>query len=150
MFAAERSSDGALTVMAINKVTASTLVSLSLAHFTPGPVAQVWTLTSSNTIQRLADVTVSGGSISTTLAAQSITLFVVPVGSRPTFTLTVTKSGDGDGTVTSTPAGIACGTDCSEAYASSMLVSPTPTPISGSVFAGWAEPAPEPAPARSR
>jgi hypothetical protein len=32
------------------------------------------------------------------------------------FTLTVTKSGTGDGIVTSTPAGINCGTDCSDTY----------------------------------
>lgn len=76
-FAAERSSDGALTVMAINKVTTSVLVNLSLANFTPGPTAQVWRLTSTNTIQRLTDATVTGG-MSVTLPAQSITLFVVP------------------------------------------------------------------------
>ena len=31
-------------------------------------------------------------------------------------TLTVTKAGAGTGTVTSSPAGINCGTDCSNAY----------------------------------
>ena len=31
-------------------------------------------------------------------------------------TLTVLKSGTGSGTVTSSPAGINCGSDCSEAY----------------------------------
>ena len=30
------------------------------------------------------------------------------------YTLTVSRAGTGSGTVTSSPAGIACGTDCSE------------------------------------
>ena len=149
-FAAERSSDGALTVMAINKVATSALVNLSLANFTPGPTAQAWTLTSSNTIQRLADVTVSGGAISTTLAAQSITLFVVPPGSSPTtYALTVAKAGTGSGTITSAPAGINCGADCSEPYNSATVVTLTPTAAAGSTFTAGAEPAPALAPARS-
>ncbi|GEM_PF-382678 len=54
-----------------------------------------------------------------------------------TFTLTVTKSGTGTGTVTSSPAGINCGTDCSESYNNSTAVTLTATPASGSTFAGW-------------
>jgi PKD repeat protein len=78
-FAAERASDGALTVMVIAKyLTGSTPVSLQLANFQPGPAAQVWQLTSANTITRLADVAVSGGALSTTVPQQSITLFVIP------------------------------------------------------------------------
>jgi hypothetical protein len=59
-------------------VTSSALVNLSLANFTPGTAAQVWRLSSTNAIQRQADAAVSGGAISATLPAQSITLFVVP------------------------------------------------------------------------
>jgi len=54
-----------------------------------------------------------------------------------TFTLTVTKAGTGSGTVTSSPAGINCGTDCSESYNSGTVVTLTATPASGSMFAGW-------------
>ena len=78
VFAAERTSDGALTVMAINKVASSALVNVSLANFTAGATAQVWRLSSSNAIQRQADVGVTAGTINTTLPPQSITLFVVP------------------------------------------------------------------------
>src|SRR5204862_401115 len=53
----------------------------------------------------------------------------------PTFTLTVAKAGSG--TVTSTPAGISCGTDCSEPYASGTAVTLAATPAVGSVFSGW-------------
>jgi len=54
-----------------------------------------------------------------------------------TFTLTVTRAGSGSGTVASAPAGISCGTDCSEPYASGTAVTLTATPASGSLFTGW-------------
>lgn len=54
-----------------------------------------------------------------------------------TFTLTVTKAGTGSGTVTSSPAGINCGTDCSESYTSGTTVRLTATAASGSIFTGW-------------
>jgi len=54
------------------------------------------------------------------------------------FTLTVNKSGLGNGTVTSSPAGINCGGDCSEAYISGTTVTLTASPNLGSVFLnGW-------------
>jgi hypothetical protein len=54
-----------------------------------------------------------------------------------TFTLTVTKEGTGGGNITSSPAGISCGMDCSEAYAPNTMVTVTAAPDSGSFFAGW-------------
>jgi len=53
------------------------------------------------------------------------------------YTLTVTKAGAGSGTVTSNPAGINCGSDCSEVYDPGTSVTLTPTPDSGSTFTGW-------------
>lgn len=52
-----------------------------------------------------------------------------------TATLTVTRVGNG--TVTSSPAGINCPTDCSEAYATGTIVTLSAIPSSGSVFTGW-------------
>jgi hypothetical protein len=52
-------------------------------------------------------------------------------------TLTVTKAGTGSGTVTSTPAGISCGSDCTENYADGTTVSLTAAAATGSTFAGW-------------
>jgi hypothetical protein len=55
----------------------------------------------------------------------------------PTFTLSVAKAGSGGGTVTSSPAGISCGADCSESYASGTVVTLSAAASAGSTFAGW-------------
>lgn len=52
-------------------------------------------------------------------------------------TLTVQKAGNGTGTVASNPAGIACGTDCTQSYNQGTSVTLTATPAAGSKFAGW-------------
>jgi trimeric autotransporter adhesin len=52
-------------------------------------------------------------------------------------TLTASVNGAGTGTIMSSPAGINCGTDCSELYPHQMQVSLTATPASGSTFSGW-------------
>lgn len=44
---------------------------------------------------------------------------------------------DGAGTVTSTPPGIDCGADCSEAYAIGTAVTLNAAPAAGSSFSGW-------------
>jgi PKD repeat protein len=80
-FAATRASDGALTVMVISKVlSGSTPVTVSLANFAAGGVAQAWQLTAANAITRLADVGVSGSAFTQSIPAQSITLYVVAAG----------------------------------------------------------------------
>ena len=58
-------------------------------------------------------------------------------GSTATFNLTVVTDGPGTGTVTSAPAGIDCGTDCSESYTENTVVSLTASPAAGSLFTGW-------------
>ena len=54
------------------------------------------------------------------------------------FTLTVTKvqNSQSAGSVTSSPAGINCGTDCSESYPAGTTVTLTASPTSGQ-FSGW-------------
>ena len=64
-------------------------------------------------------------------------LYALGGASTPTFALTVGKAGTGSGTVTSSPAGISCGSDCSESYASGTSVTLTASAAGGSTFAGW-------------
>jgi hypothetical protein len=85
-FAAVRSSDGALTVMAINKTNVWSPVNLALSNYYAAGTAQVWQLTASNIIARLPDIAFSGNLITNTLPPQSVTLFIAPPGDRPKLT----------------------------------------------------------------
>ncbi len=78
-FAAVRSSDQALTIMVINKdLTAQHPVALKLANFGNGSGSvQRWQLTKSNTITPLAALSYSGAQVVDTVAAQSVTLYVI-------------------------------------------------------------------------
>jgi hypothetical protein len=76
-FAAQRTTGGALTVMVINKIAGATPVTLSLGHFTASGTAGVYQLTAANAIKHLANVKWSGGKLTATVPAQSITLFVL-------------------------------------------------------------------------
>lgn len=83
-FAAIRSTDGALTIMVINKWLsgASTPVTIDLSGFSAQSTAQVWQLSSANpAITELPDVAVANNAITFTAAPQTVTLFVVPAAS---------------------------------------------------------------------
>ena len=53
------------------------------------------------------------------------------------YTLTTSVGGTGTGTVTSSPVGIACGTDCTESYDHGTMVALTATAGGTSAFTGW-------------
>jgi hypothetical protein len=53
------------------------------------------------------------------------------------YDLDVVVTGDGSGRVTSSPTGIDCGADCTEAYDFGAGVTLTASPETGSTFAGW-------------
>ena len=92
-YAAARSSDGALTVMVISKVlSGATPVTVNLANFSAAGTAQAWQLTSGNAITRLPDLGVVGNSLSASVPAQSITLFVL-AGGTPDPNLIAAPSG---------------------------------------------------------
>ncbi|APV50533.1 hypothetical protein BWI17_13030 [Betaproteobacteria bacterium GR16-43] len=93
VFAAQRSSDRALTVMVINKyLTANTPVRVDLQGFAAGGAARVWQLGAGNTIARLADASVTSARIDVTVPPQSITLLVIPAAAAP-----ITNDFDGSG-----------------------------------------------------
>jgi hypothetical protein len=69
--------------------------------------------------------------------AQSVTATFTPPGTQ---TLNVNKSGTGTGTIISSPAGINCGSDCSENYPFNTSVTLTANPTSPSTFGGWSGP----------
>jgi hypothetical protein len=84
VFAAQRTS-GVLTVMAVNKdLSSSPSVNFRLQNFNAANPVQVWRLTSANAINRLGDASVAAGTLSATLPAQSITLFVIPAAAGQT------------------------------------------------------------------
>jgi hypothetical protein len=81
VFAAIRSSDQALTVMAICKQRTSDLAArINLAGAGAAGKAQVWQLTSANKIARISDAPILANRLRAALPAQSITLFVIPRG----------------------------------------------------------------------
>lgn len=53
------------------------------------------------------------------------------------YLLTVAPAGPGSGLISSSPAGIACGSDCTESWSSGTSITLTATPAVGSLFTGW-------------
>src|SRR5262245_54444039 len=85
VFAAQRSSDSALTIMVISKyLSGSTPVSIAVSNFAANGAAQVYQLTSANAITRLADLSFTSSTVNFTAPAQSITLLVLPTGTPNT------------------------------------------------------------------
>ena len=83
-FASVRSSDGALTVMVINKqLSTAATTTVNISSFAHRATAQGWQLTAANAITRIADAGITGTSFVATLPAQSVTLFVVPKNVSP-------------------------------------------------------------------
>jgi hypothetical protein len=83
VFGAQRSKDGALTIMVINKyLTGNTPVVINVTNFIGSGTAQVWQLASSQVITQLSNVAYTGGSLQTTVPPESITLFVLPPSSK--------------------------------------------------------------------
>jgi hypothetical protein len=78
-FGAVRASDGALTLMVINKdIFNASPITANIANFNTAGTAQRWQLTSANTINHLTNLPLANGVLSDLLPAQSIMLFVLP------------------------------------------------------------------------
>jgi hypothetical protein len=101
--------------------------SSTLVGFDPaGCSARVLVVT--NQSQTAADPTSSAS------RSFSVSTATAPANTR---TLSVTRTGSGNGTVSSNPAGISCGSDCSQSYSAGTPVTLSATPAPGSSFAGW-------------
>ncbi|MDQ7786428.1 MAG: DUF1566 domain-containing protein [Thermodesulfovibrionales bacterium] len=55
----------------------------------------------------------------------------------PHYALSISRNGAGNGTVTSSPAGIMCGSDCTESYIGGTVVTLTASADGNSIFSGW-------------
>jgi hypothetical protein len=115
IFAAQRQSDGALTLMVVNKTDYALTSPLSIAGFSGASAAQVYRYGPANLagIVREADLPVSAGSLSTTFPGSSVTLLVLPAKSTtvtPTNTPTATRTPTNTPTSTRTPTGTATAT----------------------------------------
>lgn len=76
LYAARRSSDAALTLMAINLTDEAVTRPLRLVGFTPGDAAQVWRFDAEHQAAQLADQPLADGT-AVTLPPQSMTLYVL-------------------------------------------------------------------------
>jgi hypothetical protein len=85
IYGAQRSSDQGLTLMVINKTGTDLTSPLSLSGVTPLGNAQVYRYSGANlnAIVRQADAPITPGGLTTTYAANSITLLVIPTQANP-------------------------------------------------------------------
>jgi hypothetical protein len=78
-FGAVRTSDGAMTLMVINKdIYNATPVRATITNFNATGTVQRWQLTSANAITPLANLTLTNGLLSDLVPSQNITLYVLP------------------------------------------------------------------------
>jgi hypothetical protein len=107
VYAAQRSGDGALTAVVINKTDRALTSSLTLAGFPVPATAQVYRYGSANlaAIERDADLPIGSTAVSASFPATSITLLVLTVAVTPTVTPTATPSPTLVPSATRTPTG---------------------------------------------
>lgn len=98
----------------------------------------VWTLHGRYTFNAGTDGYVETNDSAGLAIADAIRL--VPATGPATAKLTVSKAGSGGGRVTTSPAGVDCGTDCTQDFALNTVVQVTATPAAGSVFFEWGGP----------
>ena len=86
IYAARRSQDGALTLMAINKTGQALTSHITLANFQPASTAQVFRYSAANlaAILHLPDQTLTTGGFTADFPANSITLLVIPTANLTT------------------------------------------------------------------
>jgi hypothetical protein len=107
IYGATRGSDGALTLMLVNKTGSSLTSQITLAGFAPAATARMYHYGAAApaTIVHDADVAVSGGTITATCPANAIALLVLPSasGATPTPTRSATRTPTPAASATRTP-----------------------------------------------
>ncbi|HEX6712105.1 MAG TPA: glycoside hydrolase family 44 protein [Thermoleophilaceae bacterium] len=103
IYGAQRSSDGSLTLVVVNKGFTELTSSVALAGFTPAGTAQTWRWTSTaGGITRGADLGVNASGFSASFAPRSMTMVVIPPPAPSTTPSTEAGGGGGDQTPTPT------------------------------------------------
>jgi Glycoside hydrolase family 44/Putative Ig domain len=95
VYGARRSSDGAYTMMVLNKTSAAVSGHLALSGFSPPASADTWTWTGGGSgIKHAGSAAISGDAIDASFPAMSMTLYVIhpPASSSSCPTITVTPS----------------------------------------------------------
>jgi hypothetical protein len=94
IYAAQRSSDNAATILVINKTTGSLSGALTLSNLTLPPTAQVYSYSQASltSIAHPSDAMITGGSLSYTFPGYSAVMFVVPSAAAAAATTTTTLS----------------------------------------------------------
>jgi Glycoside hydrolase family 44/Bacterial Ig-like domain (group 3) len=94
IYAAQRSSDNAVTIVVINKTTGALSSSIVLSNLTLPAAAQVYTYTSASltSIAHPSDAAITGGALSYTFPGYSAVIFVVQPAAAPAATTTTTLS----------------------------------------------------------
>ena len=107
IYAAERTGDGALTVVVINKSNSPSASRLSLAGFAPAAAARTFRYSEANlgAIQRLPDQTIAPDGFNAIYPSRSITLFEILPASAPTATHTPPHTATPTATPTAEPTG---------------------------------------------
>jgi hypothetical protein len=131
VYGALRTSDGALTLIVINKTGNDLTSNLSLTGFSGANTAQVYNYSAANlnAIVKKPDLAVGVGGFSTTYPANSITLIVLAQNGAATNTPTVTASATNTSTPTDTSTATLTSTPTDTAQVSAT---PTQTPSSTS------------------
>lgn len=78
-FGAVRTSDGAMTLMVINKdIINANPINVAITNFNAAGTVQRWQLTSANIITQLSNIALTNGVLNDIVPSQSITLYILP------------------------------------------------------------------------
>lgn len=125
---------GDVTVSVVSSDAGAASVSPPSLVFTPSNFPVFQTVT----VGGVADPDVLNETVTIVLSTPGVDFkFVTANVTDDDFTLGVSKTGSGAGTLTSAPAGIDCGTDCTENYTTGTVVAVNAAASTFSIFSDW-------------